>query len=259
MINEEPNISLETIFHKMVQLFPPGWQYPEITCARILFHDKEFKTKNFKKTEWRQASDIKAFGEKVGIAEVSYLKKKSNCYEGPFLKEERALINAVAQRLGNIIERKTMEESLRISEVKLREQKLSLEQKNIALREIVAQIETEKSNIRNDIMANLNTSVFPIIEKIKTQKNIHKYIDLLLHHLKQLESSFSSKIIKKSVNLTSREIEICNMIKGNLTSSEISDLLNVSRQTIDKHRRNIRKKLKLRDKKPHLASFLHQL
>lgn len=256
---EKPNISLEKIFKGMVQLFPPSWQYPEITCARILFHDKEFKTDNFKETKWRQAADIKAFGKKVGFAEVLYLDGKSDCYEGPFLKEERALIVAVTQRLGKIIERKTMEDSLKKSEAKLREQKLSLEQKNIALREIVAQIEIEKNNIRGDIISNLKESVFPILEKLKTKKNIHKYVDLLQHHLKELTSSFGFKITKKSFELTPREIEICNMIKGNLTSKEISNLLNISRQTVDKHRRNIRKKLKLSNKKPHLASFLQQL
>ena len=40
---EKPNISLEKIFQGMVRLFPPSWQYPDITCARILFQDKEFK------------------------------------------------------------------------------------------------------------------------------------------------------------------------------------------------------------------------
>ena len=258
-IVEKPNITLEKIFRGMVDLFPPSWQYPDITCARILFQNREFKTANFKETNWRQAADIKAFGKKVGSAEVSYFEEKPDCYEGPFLKEERALINAVAQRLGKVTELKTMEDSLKKSEAKLREQKLSLEQKNMALREIVAQIEIEKNNIRNNIMSNLNESVFPILEKVKTKKNVRRYADLLEHHLKELTSSFGSKITKEGINLTSREIEICNMIKGNLTSKEISKLLNISRQTIDKHRRNIRKKLKLSNKKPHLTSFLQQL
>lgn len=256
---EKPNISLERIFQGMVNLFPPSWQYPDITRARILFQDKEFKTSNFKETKWRQSANIKAFGKKVGFVEVLYLKEKPDCYEGPFLKDERLLIDAVAQRLGKIVERKTMEEALKKSEAILLEQKRSLERKNIALREIVAQIEVEKNNIRNDIMSNLNESAFPILEKLKTQKNIHKYIGLLQYHLKELTSSFGSKITKRSIKLTPREIEICNMIKGNLTSKEISGLLNISRQTVERHRKNIRKKLKLSNKRFNLASFLQQL
>lgn len=256
---EKPDISLERIFEGMVRLFPPSWQYPEITCARILFNDKEFKTDNFKETRWRQAADIKAFGKKAGFAEVLYLNERPDCYEGPFLKEERALIDGVTQRLGKIVEHKTMEASLKSSETKLREQKLSLEQKNIALREIIAQVEIEKNNIRNDIMSNLNELVFPIFEKIKMRKNIDKYIDLAQDHLKELTSSFSSEVTKKSIDLTPREIEICNMIKGNLSTKEIAGLLNISHQTVDKHRKHIRKKLKLPDKKTNLASFLRQL
>ncbi len=56
-----------------------------------------------------------------------------------------------------------------------------------------------------------------------------------------------------------REIEICNMVKAGLRSKEISSLLNVSPQTVEKHRKNIRRKLKLTNKSTNLASFLHRL
>ena len=253
---EQADISLEEIIRGAVKLFPPSWQYTKITCARILFYDKEFKTSNFKETKWKQLADIKAFGKKIGFVEVLYLKKRPECYEGPFLKEERFLVDAIAQRLGKIIERKTADKALKKSETELQKQKLSLEQKNVALREVIGQIEVEKNNIRNDIMSNLNEAVFPILEKLKTKRNIHKYVDLLQQHLKELTSSFGSKITKKSFNLTPREIEICNMIKGNLTSKDISNLLNISRQTVDKHRNNIIKKLKLSNKGSNLTSFL---
>ena len=61
-------------------------------------------------------------------------------------------MNTVAQRLGHMIERKVMEDSLKRSEATLREQKISLEQKNAALREVVAQIETETPTIDVEAM-----------------------------------------------------------------------------------------------------------
>ena len=59
---EKPGISLEEIFKGAINLIPPSWQYPDITCARIVFEDREFKTDNFKITKWVQSADIKVHG-----------------------------------------------------------------------------------------------------------------------------------------------------------------------------------------------------
>ncbi len=112
--------SLDDILKGTVELIPPGWQYPEITCARITFNDKEFKTGNFALTKWKQASDIEVGGKKVGILEVYYLEEKPESDKGPFLKEERNLINGITRLLGEKVERKHSEEALRDSEEKLR-------------------------------------------------------------------------------------------------------------------------------------------
>jgi len=256
---ERSNISPEQMIKRAVNLFPPSWQYPDITCARISFYDKEFRTDNHKMTKWRQAADIKVFGEKAGFVEVLYLKRKPRAYEGPFLKEERSLINAIAERLGKIIELRNADDALKRSEADLKKQKQFLEQKNIALREIIRQVKIEKDSMGNDIMANLTESVFPILQKLKTRKNVRKYVELLRYHLEGLTSSFGSNIAKKSVKLTPKEIEICAMIKGSLTSKEISSLLNISPQTVEKHRKNIRRKLKISNKGINLISFLKTL
>ena len=109
----KPKISLGEILQGTVNLIPPSWQYPEVTCARVILEDQEFRTKKFKKTTWKQTSDIMQDGRRIGSLEVYYLKKKPRMDEGPFVKEERNLINAIAKRLGEIIERKQAEEKLR--------------------------------------------------------------------------------------------------------------------------------------------------
>ena len=115
---EQSVMDLEGILEGIVSLIPPAWKYPEVTCARIIVDEQIFKTDNFKDTEWRQAADIKVSGETRGTVEVYYLEEKPESYEGPFLKEERDLIDDIAERLGRIIERKRMEEALRASEAK---------------------------------------------------------------------------------------------------------------------------------------------
>jgi len=117
-IVEEPNISLEGIFRRMMDMLPPAWQYPDITCARIVFEDREFKTDNFTLTEWKQSADIVVEGKKTGALEVYYLEKRPEIDEGPFSSEERELIEGIAERLGRIAERKKAKQALQVSENK---------------------------------------------------------------------------------------------------------------------------------------------
>lgn len=111
---EKPDVSLDEILQGTVSAISPSWQYPEITCARITLDDREFKTENFRKTRWKQNSHITVHGKRSGAVEVCYLRKRPESDEGPFLKEERRLLNVVAERLGRIIERKKAEEELRL-------------------------------------------------------------------------------------------------------------------------------------------------
>ncbi len=111
-IAERSGITLDEIYQKVANLLPQSWQYPEITCAKITINGKEFRTKNYRETGWRQSSYIKIHGARAGIVEISYLEARPDIDEGPFLNEERLLIKAVAERLGDITERKQAEEEM---------------------------------------------------------------------------------------------------------------------------------------------------
>jgi PAS domain S-box-containing protein len=110
---EKSGISLDDILQGTADLLPSAMQYPDITCARIVVENREFSTKNFKETIWKLQADINALGEKTGFVEVRYLEELPAIADGPFLKEERDLIDAIAERLGKIIERKKAEERLK--------------------------------------------------------------------------------------------------------------------------------------------------
>ncbi|ODS36409.1 MAG: hypothetical protein A7316_02680 [Candidatus Altiarchaeales archaeon WOR_SM1_86-2] len=110
---QKPNISLEEVLQGAVEIIPSGWQYPEVTRARIILEGKEYRTENFRESAWKQTSDITVHGKRSGIVEVYYLKERPKEDEGPFLKEERDLINAIAGRLGRIIERMRAKKELR--------------------------------------------------------------------------------------------------------------------------------------------------
>jgi signal transduction histidine kinase len=110
---EKPGISVEEILQGTVEIIPPAWQYPEITGARIELRGKEFKTKNFSiDSSWQQFADINIHGQRMGIVQVCYIEEKDDNDEGPFLTEERSLINAIARQLGKIVERLEAGEAL---------------------------------------------------------------------------------------------------------------------------------------------------
>ncbi|OEU46172.1 MAG: hypothetical protein BBJ60_00700 [Desulfobacterales bacterium S7086C20] len=116
---EKRRISLEEILHGITHLIPPSFQHPELTCARIILEGQEFSTDNFSETSWKLTRDIVVHGERMGFVEVSLLEEKPEIDEGPFLKEERNLINAVAARLGKIIERNRAEEAIKHASAEL--------------------------------------------------------------------------------------------------------------------------------------------
>ena len=116
----QPDKPVQDIFQEAAALLPSGWQYPDFTCARIVFGDAEFKTENFTTTQWRQSAAIKMNEESVGLVEVCYLGEEPEGYESPFLNEEQNLLDAIAERLGKIATRKQAEGALRESQERYR-------------------------------------------------------------------------------------------------------------------------------------------
>lgn len=163
--------------------------------------------------------------------------------------EARAKIEGTNQRLSTLME-------------ELRIEKSALNNKNIALNELISHIEDEKKRVVSTIASNLETVVFPILENLKTSRNSldKKQIELAIQSLKEISEPFLKG--KKSLPsmLSPKEIQICNMIKNGLTVKEIAQMFHLSPRTVDKHRENIRKKLGLKSKKINLATYLlHEL
>lgn len=112
--------SLGEILQAIIEIIPPAYQYPEVTCARIILCGLEHNSKNFKETEWKQGSDIMISGKPEGYVEVYYVEERPECDEGPFLYEERTLIDKIAHRIGRIAQRLNATVALQKSEDRFR-------------------------------------------------------------------------------------------------------------------------------------------
>ena len=108
-IVKESDISIQKALERIIRIIPDGWQYPEITCVRIRLNEEEYVSENFSETIWKLATELNVHGGEVGLLEVYYLIEKPLKDEGPFILEERRLIDAIALILEKFIEKMYMD------------------------------------------------------------------------------------------------------------------------------------------------------
>jgi signal transduction histidine kinase len=112
-VAQRPGLTVAETLQAIVELLPPAWQYPEIACARLTVDGHDYVTgcPSLRPAKGgtpphRQTADILVGGTRRGLVEVLYLRDKPQFAEGPFLKEERSLIDTVAREVALIIERR---------------------------------------------------------------------------------------------------------------------------------------------------------
>ncbi len=119
---EQEDAPIGQIVREVVNLIPDSWQYPEQTCARIDWVGGSSVTDgcDCASVVAEMSSEIMVDGIVVGTLTVHYTDEKPPADEGPFLEEERRLLDAVAHHLGVIMQRRQAETSLRDSEDRFR-------------------------------------------------------------------------------------------------------------------------------------------
>ncbi|OGS11853.1 MAG: hypothetical protein A2234_05135 [Elusimicrobia bacterium RIFOXYA2_FULL_58_8] len=150
-ILQNDKLSTREILDRFVKLIPPAWQYPEITAGSVLLGDCESRTSNFRRTRWLQACDFLISQKLTGRIEVYYLKRMPPEAEGPFLAEERNLINSLADMLRVYFERKMASKALLDAhndlERRVKERTAELEKLNAALKTEVRERELRQKEI----------------------------------------------------------------------------------------------------------------
>lgn len=95
-----PEITLDEICTGIIQAIPPGWQYPDVCQVEIAYAGNTYRSPDFKPSEWAQSADIIIQDEPAGYMRVFYTDERPAADEGPFLKEERKLIDTIADQFG---------------------------------------------------------------------------------------------------------------------------------------------------------------
>jgi signal transduction histidine kinase len=117
---DRQGISLEEVLQGTAELLPPAWQHAEVAAARIVLDARPYATAGFREDGQAQSAAIMIDGQRRGRVDVVYTEPRPVRDEGPFLKEERNLIDAVARQLGLIIQRRKADEDAKRLQDQLR-------------------------------------------------------------------------------------------------------------------------------------------
>jgi anti-anti-sigma regulatory factor len=89
----------EFVYSQIPEILQKSWQYPEITEVQLDINGQIYSTKNYKDTKWMQTVQINFMNKNIGEIKVVYTEEKDESFEGPFIKEERNLLNTVSKEL----------------------------------------------------------------------------------------------------------------------------------------------------------------
>ncbi len=156
---------------------------------------------------------------------------------------------------------KILQQELQASQEQVEIGKTALQKKKIAFDEVLSTMEEHKAKTINQLTNYLEQKVSPVLRQLKETANEAQkpLIDLLEEDLKAISIDFSKRMASQWSNLTSRELQVCHMIRNGYSSKEIADALGLCLSTIHKHRETIRKKLGIRNKHINLNSYLRKV
>ena len=159
----------------------------------------------------------------------------------------------------DISDQKKKEEALVKREAELEANKIELEEVNTALRTLLRLREEDKTEFEEKITFSIRQLVMPYLEeakKIAKDQKAQTFLSIMESNLDDIISPFAEKAFSKISILTPAEIQVATLVKQGKTTKEIAEVLNVSTKTIDRHRSNVRNKLRIKNKKANLRTSL---
>jgi PAS domain S-box-containing protein len=152
-----------------------------------------------------------------------------------------------------------IEQELLKSEAKLEEEKNNLVEMNTALRVLLKRGDDEKRQLEEQMLMNVSQLIQPLIRNIRRDYLTNRQavnVDFLESNLQRITSPFLRNISSLRLRLSPREIKVAHMVQEGKTSKEIAEELNLSVDTVNIHRKSIRKKLGISGKSRNLRSLL---
>jgi PAS domain S-box-containing protein len=215
-------------------------------------------------------------GRKVWVREFEKRRKReSTPYEMNFVRkdgervptivsprpifDEKGVFKGSFAAITDISNLKRTEESLKEREKELNVKTTNLEEMNAALRILLRRMEVDRRELEDKVRLNIQQMIQPYLERLKAAgmgDRQRKHLETLEANLQEILSPFTHKLLTDYPRLTPSELQIANLLRQGKSSKEIADELSLSERTVETHRRNMRTKLGIKDKKTNLRSYL---
>jgi pyruvate, water dikinase len=111
LINQ-PDASLDEVCRGLIEVVPAGFQFPSMCWVKLTVDHAVYQPPRAEETAWALRSDVVVQGERVGAIEVFYTRQMPRADEGPFLKEERKLMDTIAERLSHFLMQRRLQATL---------------------------------------------------------------------------------------------------------------------------------------------------
>ncbi len=154
------------------------------------------------------------------------------------------------------------QEELQQKEEELRQKNKMLEEVNVAIKVLLEHRERGLAELEQRMTANIHELVLPYTEKLKNSlKNPRErtLIDIVENNLNDIIAPFLNRLSSLNLLLTPQEVEVAGLIRAGKSSQDIADVLGVSVSTISFHRKNLRRKLGLKERTMNLRTYLLSL
>ncbi len=141
----------------------------------------------------------------------------------------------------DITEQKALQERLEY-------EKNQLEEANIALRHVMKTVGQERQEMQRDLSQRIQSQLLPALEKARhtNSDSVRQgYLEILQSQLGSVASDSGARPHSGLLRLTPAEMKVCQFIQTGASSKEMAAFMNLSAETIQTHRKHIRKKLGL--------------
>jgi hypothetical protein len=231
---------LEASLREICSFLPEAWQYPRHCAALIKYGDHVFSSMKFTETPWVQKQVFETPDNQKGSIEIYYLKEFPQEDEGPFLKEERDLIDNLAALISGTVSQQALRELLANNTERLKELR-GINQTSMILKEsksigeslkIICSIlpeayqypEFTAVRIRYENMVftskDFRESEVTQQQEFDTPNGIKGVIEVF--YLKEFPDADEGPFLKEERNLL---INLANLIAGSATKDILNSLL----------------------------------
>ena len=209
-------------------------------------------------------------GVAVGLQGVSRNITKRKQVEEALVRAKDKLERRVKERTAKLVksnellakeiqERKKAERELRKREKELRIKTRNLEEANTALRVLLKKRDEDRTELEEKVLSNVKELVLPYLEKLKRtglNQRQKTFASILESNIDDIISRFLRRMSSRYIGLTPAQIQVATLVRQGKRTKDIAELLDLSPKTIEDHRKNLREKLGLKNKKTNLRTHL---